>query len=479
MDINIESISKRKENVLQKLPEIQNKNERQREIKLKPSKKKMLVAADIVRKYILKHKRKIYGGMAIDLSIKRKNKRKGIYTDDNFPDYDFYTPEPIKDLVNISNLLFEAGFKDIQGKEAFHANTYKIRVENYENELADVSYVWCYLYHKIPTIQVNGLYFVHPDYQIMDIYRVITNPMTGWLKIEKAYKRASLLEQYYILPKMKYFFKNEFDNANKFNLSKTIKKPIYITLLENTILNRFLQKRNDYIIIGDVAYNKLIQKSSVRQKNIRLLDPKSKKYRVLLMSFSKNYDNLIKDLVNFIKNDSEISKIKTVSIQKFHPFLELYNYSTQIIVNGYPVIRIYNTKICQPYQKIDGLLIGSVHLQLLMYYAWSFRNLVSKKDALNKNVYKFIIYNLDFAREHYYAKHKKLGIEKNPYQELQIECMGNEINTPFQLMIERKKTRRDFFYFPKDPKKLKTPEDFAKWNFPNRSGNEDGESIEQ
>ena len=76
MDINIESISKRKENVLQKLPEIQNKNERQREIKLKPSKKKMLVAADIVRKYILKHKRKIYGGMAIDLSIKRKNKAK-------------------------------------------------------------------------------------------------------------------------------------------------------------------------------------------------------------------------------------------------------------------------------------------------------------------------------------------------------------------------------------------------------------------
>ena len=478
MDINIESISKRKENVLQKLPEIQNKNERQREIKLKPSKKKMLVAADIVRKYILKHKRKIYGGMAIDLSIKRKNKRKGIYTDDNFPDYDFYTPEPIKDLVNISNLLFEAGFKDIQGKEAFHANTYKIRVENYENELADVSYVWSYLYHKIPTIRVNGLNFVHPDFQIMDLYRVITNPMTGWLKIEKAYKRSSLLEQYYILPKMKYFLKNKLDSANKYNLSKTVKKPMYITLLENSIINQFLMKRNDYIIIGDLAYNTLIQKSSINKKKMRLLDPKSKKYRLTIICYNKNYDNLIKDTIDFIKKYSENSKIKTISIQKHYPFLELYSESTKFLINNHSVLRIYNTKICQPYQKIDGLLFGSIHLQLLMYYSWSFRSLISKKKTVNKDHYNFVIYNLDYAREHYYAKHKKLGIEKNPYQELQIECMGNEINTPFQLMIKRKNTRRDFSYIPREGK-LKTPEDFAKWNFPNRSGNEDGQPIEQ
>ncbi len=478
MDINIESISKRKENVLQKLPEIQNKNERQREIKLKPSKKRMLVAAEIVRNYIIKHKRKVYGGMAIDQSIRKKNKSKSIYSKDNFPDYDFYTPEPITDIVNISNLLFKAGFKDVQGKEAFHANTYKIRVENYENELADVSYVWSYLYHKIPTISVNGIYFVHPEYQIMDLYRVITNPMTGWFKIEKAYKRSSLLEQYYILPKMKYFLKNQLNSANKYNLSKTVQKPMYITLLENSIMNRFLIKRNDYIIIGDVAYNILIQKSSIRKKNLRLLDPKSKKFRFTIMSFSKNYDNLIKDVIDFIKNDSENTKIKTISIQKYYPFLELYNYSTQIIVNGYPVIRIYNTKICQPYQKIDGLFVGSIHKQLLMYYSWSFRSLISKKKTVNKDHYKFIIYNLDYAREHYYAKHKKLGIEKNPYQELQIECMGNEINTPFQLMIQRKNTKRDFSYIPREGK-LKTPEDFAKWNFPNRSGNEDGEPIEQ
>ena len=51
--------------------------------------------------------------------------------------------------------------------------------------------------------------------------------------------------------------------------------------------------------------------------------------------------------------------------------------------------------------------------------------------------------------------------------------MGNEINTPFQLMIERKKTRKDFAYFPTKTK-WKKPSEFKNWNFPNKSGNPQG-----
>ena len=112
---------------------------------------------------------------------------------------------------------------------------------------------------------------------------------------------------------------------------------------------------------------------------MRLLDPKSKKYRLTIICYNKNYDNLIKDTIDFIKKYSENSKIKTISIQKHYPFLELYSESTKFLINNHSVLRIYNTKICQPYQKIDGLLFGSIHLQLLMYYSWSFRSLISKK----------------------------------------------------------------------------------------------------
>lgn len=478
MDINVEYVSNRKEKIVKILPEIKNKNEKNRGIKLKPSKKKMLVGANIVRQYIIENKRKVYGGMAIDESIKKKNKSKAIYSKDDFPDYDFYTPEPLKDIINITNKLVEAGFEFVQGKEAFHQNTYKIRVENYESELADISYVWNYLYYKIPTIVVNDMHFVHPDFQIMDIYRIITNPITGWVKIEKAYYRALLLEQYYILPKMKSFMKNKFNScATKCNYSLGQNKPIYILSVWESILNEFLPKKKDYIIIGDVAYNKLIEKSFIIKKKQRMLNKKSKKFVLSIMVNSNKFDKFLNDVINFIKNDINIYKMKEISSQNYHPFLELYGNSTKIYLNNHMIIRIYNTDICQPYQKIDSLLYGSIHLQLLFYYSISFRNLISKnKYKASKDTVTYITSNLEYAREHYYSKHKKLGIEKNPYQELQIECMGNEINTPFQVMIQRKKTRRDFSYNPVKGK-LKKDTDFATWNYPNRSGNKTGNLI--
>ena len=55
MDINIENVSDRKEKVLEQLPKIIQKNEKNRGIKLKPTKKKMLQAANIVRAYLIKY----------------------------------------------------------------------------------------------------------------------------------------------------------------------------------------------------------------------------------------------------------------------------------------------------------------------------------------------------------------------------------------------------------------------------------------
>jgi hypothetical protein len=475
MDINIESVSDRKEKVLEQLPKIIKKNERNKDIKLKPTKKKMLEAANIVRAYLKKHKRKIYGGMSIDESIKRKNIKKAIYDENTFPDYDFYTPEPINDIINICNELVKAGFKDVQGKEAFHANTYKIRVENYEKELADISYVWSYLYYKIPTIVIKDLHFVHPDFQIMDVYRIITNPMTGWLKIEKAYYRAMLLEKLYLLPKTKKFLKQELKIC-KCNYQIGLSKPIYIQKMISEVINVFLSKRKDYIIVGDYAYNKFIEKSKIQLKKKRMLVSQSKKYALRVYIFSQKYDNFIKEFIKFLKNDKSM-KIKEISSQKYHPFLELYSNSIKIMVNNHTIIRIYKTDICQPYQKIDNLLYGSIHLQLLHYYSKSFRELITKEKSHHKKYFQFIISNLEYAREHYYQKNKKLGIEKNPYQELQIECMGDEINTPFQLFIKRKKTRKDFIYTPTETK-MKKISDFEKTNHPNKSGNPHG-SVEK
>ena len=143
--------------------------------------------------------RKVYGGMAINETIKLRDSKKKIYEDDDdVPDWDFYSPEPVKDALELMLELDKLGYKAIQVKEAMHPNTYKLKLENFDGELADISYIWNNYYYKIPTIEIKGIHYVAPSHQIMDMYRAFVNPMLGWFKIEKYYQRASLLEELYL-----------------------------------------------------------------------------------------------------------------------------------------------------------------------------------------------------------------------------------------------------------------------------------------
>ena len=59
---------------------------------------KILEASKVVEKFIRTKQRKVYGGIAINETIKLKDTKQKIYEDnDDIPDWDFYSPEPIKD----------------------------------------------------------------------------------------------------------------------------------------------------------------------------------------------------------------------------------------------------------------------------------------------------------------------------------------------------------------------------------------------
>ena len=58
-----------------------------------------------------------------------------------------------------------------------------------------------------------------------------------------------------------------------------------------------------------------------------------------------------------------------------------------------------------------------------------------------------MIKNLSYAREYWFKNNDKIGIEKTPFQELQTECMGNEIHTLFQNIIEILVTSHELFEY--------------------------------
>ena len=139
-----------------------------------PTKKEIMEANEIVMEFIKTHKRKIYGGYAQNKVIVSKNKNDGFYDEDDIPDIDVYSSEPIKDLVELCNILKSKGFKNVMGQEALHKETYKIFVN--QANVIDLSYVPRNIYNKIPFIELNGINYVHPSFVYIDIYRMLTDP---------------------------------------------------------------------------------------------------------------------------------------------------------------------------------------------------------------------------------------------------------------------------------------------------------------
>ena len=236
MDIHADIDQKTRDHIGQMIDYAKNQDkaaEPSRQSAMIPSISDMKRAVFIVQKFIKDHKRIMYGGTGIHMAIKKKSYDNALYSDDEFPDYDFYSPNPIQDGLDLCNRLEDAGFQHVQLQEAIHPYTYKIHVEYYPKEVADISYVPYPIYDKIPTIDYeedDGVSYgkrtlirvAHPEFMIVDIYRQMCNPLTGWLKIEKVVKRKILLDKLYLpVTNEKKSFKNN-PSSNEFKKKENL-----------------------------------------------------------------------------------------------------------------------------------------------------------------------------------------------------------------------------------------------------------------
>lgn len=130
-------------------------------------------ALDAVRAYLVKNQLILYGGMAIDAALKSQGKE-GIYHETKLPDYDFYTPDPLRVATEIGHYLCKLKLPEISVINGRHITTRKVRVDGIA--VADISYCPQNFYDKIQTITYNGLRYVHPHFQVMDIHRALSYP---------------------------------------------------------------------------------------------------------------------------------------------------------------------------------------------------------------------------------------------------------------------------------------------------------------
>ena len=455
--------------LLDKWPSIMEEVDNEKLKLFEPTLDEMKKVQNTIIDFIKENKRKVYGGFALNMLISDKNPNDGFYKSEKAPaDVDFYSPEPITDLIKLCNILHEKGYKYVLGREAQHEETYSIRVN-----LAlycDITYVPRNIYNKMPFKELNGLHLIGPHFMTIDYLRMMTDPMISYWRFDgnlKGFRRYYLLQKYYPLP----------HNNKSLSLQKN---PPTISSALNTIF-KFLQNKKTMLVCGFYAYNYFLHESGI-------LNEKSKIFKHVDIPYfdiiSTNYRDDCLELIQSLKDNKEINK-DDVNYTEYYPFFQFTGHSVEIKLKNEILVKIFtNNKKCIPYidvptlqffdtekpKKINNSFVRIctfpvVTLQLLIGVI-KFR---TNGDEDMKQLYYTMISHLIEMRNYYLTTNNKTFLDDSVFKEFIVNCAGDTMTPDRQRILaqEGKKKKIIFQYRPED--KLREPE--STYKFANSSGN--------
>ncbi len=461
--------------VLLKLPDIIKEVNRKSGEVMEPTITEKRKIMDVIRDYIRKKGRKIYGGTAINETIKAKNPDDAIYDDYTFADIEFYSSTPVVDLVELTNELYEKGYKFVVGQEAVHEETYTIFV-NFQL-YCDITYVPVRIYNGIKTINIDGINYTDPHFILIDQLRIVNQPLTaGEQRWEKTFKRM-----YKLLKNYPYEY---FDKSIK------IPKPSdeivsYISKIKNDFMS-ISEIQDTCLISGFEAFNFYIRHAmfdrSVEQM-ARVVQGSSK-----LSSFVTNvpffelisvsYRDTVERLYNFIKKI--VPDPMKITVEEYYPLFQFTGYSIVFMYDQKPIAKIYDADgFCVPNVKTTrGYMYVSYQYILMVMLINKFRAHLDKNREMYFN-YGIAISNLVTARNEYLNK-RDLGVINNTvFSEFRIPCIGTTVNTlrvsKLRNMERFKQGKIPFRYTPdhffSQSKESQAKFDPTKHMFKNTSGN--------
>lgn len=440
-DKNIKKIKDNINNIQQEAEMEFNKNHHE------PNLKEIKEVYDIMLKYLKKSKKIIYGGYAQNQLILNKNKEDGFYKETDLADIEFYSYEPVKDLVELTDLIHKEGYLNPVGKSGVHQGTYKI-FSNFHN-YCDISYMPKNIYDRCPTIKIDNLFYTHPHFMLIDAFRVYTDLLTSNFRLGKTFNRFTKLHQYY-----------EFDDNFKFdNIDfKTIKgvDKIQTYIRQNIIHN------SNLVVVGFYAFNYYVKKTDLNNYQIENFP--------FYQLISDNYE---KDCKNIYKILSK--KYKKITTKEYYPFFQFFDKRIEFLYEGQVILKLYgNNERCIPYRKSDkkNTLFGTFQL-VIMYLLIDYNYSTIKKNVQEKKNYMAMIVKLYNARNNFLENNNIDVLEDSPFKEFVLKCIGTPVEQLRKSRVkglERIKAgkRMSFNYHPKDGVEIRLPN----FNYDNQSGNE-------
>jgi hypothetical protein len=391
-----------------------------------------------IREYIKKKGRILYGGFAQNLLIMAKNKNDSFYKEINgafynwpdLADIEFYSTDPIQDTIDLTNFLHSKGFKHIQGKEGIHRETYKIFV-NFLN-YCDISYVPPNVYNTIPYIEVNGMKCTHPHFMMVDTYRILTDPMTSYWRLDKAIKRFQKLLKYYPINSEIKETKLSLNGNKDTNILKIIRRKF----IHNTKL----------IIVGFYAFDYYMKKAD---KNYMINNHLY--YEVIsteLMKDSRYITNVLKKKYK-----------KRLTIKEFNPYFTFMDKRIEYYLDNNLVLRLFGNNdrcIVYKYSQKKKCYFGTYNL-VFMYLLFNYFYHITINDKYNTNLFNILISRLHYARNKYLEENNITVLDNSPFQDFTIKCFGMPVDPIRSALLDgitSSKKHSKFIYIPGNKNKV-------------------------
>ncbi len=365
----------------------------------------------------------------------------------NWPDLadiEFYSPTPLDDIIELTEELFSLGYKHVEGKEGVHPDTYKIFV-NFLN-YCDISYIPTNINNNMLIIEIEGIKCAHPHFMMVDTYRILTDPMTSYWRVDKSINRFQKLIKYYPIDQTNADKKIEF-KSNDQSIIKLIRKKIV--------------QKTKLIVVGFAAYNYYVKKDS--ESNILNNIPY---YELISTNFEKDANNIYKFLNKKFP--------KKVTTKEYFPFFSFLDNKIEYFIDNQLVLRLFgNNERCIVYNYSDKKKthFGTFNL-VMMYILFDYFFYFINRDKYNTELYSGLIAKFYNLRNRYLDFHNLTVMDKSPFQDFTFKCYGipsDPIRSSLLDGLEKKKQgkRMKFRYGPTG-KKGKVP-DFL---FSNVSGNQ-------
>jgi hypothetical protein len=190
----------------------------------------------ILEEFLMDKKLICYGGTAINNIL--PSEAQFYNRDVEIPDYDFYSPNALKDAIELANIYHKEGYSEIEAKAGVHYGTFKVFVNFIP--IADITYLPEILFKNIraESISIAGILYAPPNFLRMNMYLELSRPAGDVSRWEKVLKRLTVLNKYY--SPMKHYqcstvdFQRKMESTNLIS-DITIEEKIYFIVRDSLI----------------------------------------------------------------------------------------------------------------------------------------------------------------------------------------------------------------------------------------------------